>query len=119
MSRTIAILVVALALPFFAVGDPPKPLDTDGLPTGKWQIEFSNGVVEACAFDKDQATEVEPLRSSNGKAAVRDGAVVIKFEDDRTERWTKVGKRWVVEHWFPSSAFPEGKPVLGIAEQGQ
>jgi hypothetical protein len=118
MLRLLAILCVALALPFFAVGDPPRPA-TDELPAGKWQIEFANGVVEACAFDKDSATEVEPLRSSNGKATLKDGAVVIAFEDDRTERWTKVGKRWVVEHWFPSSAFPCGKPVVGIAEQAQ
>ena len=116
MTRLILSLGVALAIPFFAIGDPPKPLATAGLPTGKWQIEFTNGVVEACAFDKDAATEVEPQRSSNGKATVTDGSVVIAFEDDRTERWTKVGKHWVVEHWCPSSAFPVGKPVLGIAE---
>ena len=119
MPRSVLIIAFALAAPFTAAGDPPKPPATDGLPTGKWQIEFANGVVETCAFDKDSATEVEPQRSSNGRATVRDGSVVIAFEDDRTERWTKVGKRWVVEHWCPSSAFPSGKPVLGIAEQPQ
>ena len=112
------VLVLALAVPFVAAGDPPPPV-TDGLPTGKWQVEFANGVIEVCAFDDNQATEVEPLRSSNGKATIKNGAVVIAFEDDRTERWTKVGKRWVVEHWCPSSAFPCGKPVLGIAEKSQ
>jgi hypothetical protein len=117
MSRLVPVLALALVVPFFTAGDPPKPPATDGLPTGKWQIEFTNGVVETCAFDRDSATEVEPLRSSNGKATVNDGSVVIAFEDDRTERWTKVGKRWVVEHWCPSSAFPAGKPVVGIAEQ--
>ena len=117
MSRTLFVLVIALAVPFVAAGDPPTPPATEGLPTGKWKVEFANGVIEVCAFDEDKATEVEPLRSSNGNATLTDGAVVVAFEDDRTERWTKVGKRWVVEHWCPSSAYPAGKPVLGIAQQ--
>jgi hypothetical protein len=32
-------------------------------------------------------------------------------------RWTAVGKRMVVKHWYPSSSYPCGKPVFGIAER--
>jgi hypothetical protein len=41
---------------------------------------------------------------------------VIVCDDDRVERWTAVGQRMVVEHWFPAAQFPSGTPVLGIAE---
>ncbi len=51
-----------------------------------------------------------------GKAEVKDGSVVIVYQDDRVERWTPVGKRMVVEHWYPGAQFPSGTPVLGIAE---
>ncbi len=47
------------------------------------------------------------------------GVAVIKFDDDRIERWTPVGKRYVVEHWFPSSQYRKTPPVLGIAELGR
>ena len=47
----------------------------------------------------------------------KDGAIVITFDDDRTERWTPVGKRMVVEHWYLSAQYPCCKPVLGIAER--
>jgi len=59
----------------------------------------------------------EPRRSSRGKAEAKDGAVVVPFEDDRVERWTPVGERFVVEHWFPASAYPAGARVLGIAKR--
>jgi hypothetical protein len=42
---------------------------------------------------------------------------VITFNDDRVERWTAVGDRFVVEHWFPASRVPVVAPVLGIAER--
>ena len=28
-----------------------------------------------------------------------------------------VGKKWVVEHWFPSAEYPAGRPVVGIARR--
>jgi hypothetical protein len=62
------------------------------------------------------ATAWEPLRTAAGKAEAKDGSVVIVYQDDRVERWTPVGKRMVVEHWYPGSRFPSGTPVLGIAE---
>jgi hypothetical protein len=46
----------------------------------------------------------------------KDGAFVIACEDDRLERWTPVGKRMVVENWYPGSRVPVATAVLGIAE---
>ncbi len=84
---------------------------------GKWKVEFTNGVKEVCQIRTDRtASVVEPLRTSNGMAEVKGGAVVIVYQDDRVERWSPVGKRMVVEHWHPGGPFPSGTPVLGIAE---
>jgi hypothetical protein len=84
---------------------------------GKWNVEFSNGVKEVCQIRTDGSASVaEPLRASNGKVEIKDGWVVIVYQDDRAERWTPVGKRMVVEHWYPSARFPSGTPVRGIAD---
>ena len=92
------------------------PMSEAGLPIGRWNVEFANGVMEKCVICKAGiATVVEPRRTSGGKAVVRANSAVITFDDDRVERWTHVGKRFVVEHWFPGSRFPNGTPVLGIA----
>jgi hypothetical protein len=119
-------LAVAAILSFalISAGDPPAlpakgpPPREAVLPVGEWSIEFANGVIETCEIRKDgTASESEPNRKSDGKAVAKDGAIVIAFDDDRTERWTAVGKRMVVEHWFPSAKFPCGTPVLGIADR--
>jgi hypothetical protein len=84
---------------------------------GRWTVKFNNGVVESCGIGKDRAASVrETRRNSAGKAEVRDGSLLIVYDDDRVERWTAVGRRAVVEHWFPGSAYPLRSPVLGIAE---
>ena len=96
---------------------------------GKWSVEFTNGVKEVCdifTFDGDgHATVEEPRRRSRGRVVLQDGSVVMIFNDDRVERWTPIGKRFVVEHWFPGSVLPianpvrlpTATPVLGIAER--
>lgn len=89
----------------------------DGLPVGRWNVEFANGVKEGCEVRKDGTASVEePLRTAAGKVEIKNGSVVIVYQDDRVERWTPVGKRMVVEHWFPGAQFPCGRPVLGIAD---
>jgi hypothetical protein len=99
-------------------GPVPPPLPDPGLPVGKWRVEFANGVSQVCEIRPDgTASVMEPLRTSDGKATVKGGAVVLAFADDRVERWTPVGKRHVVEHWFPGSQVPAVTPVLGIAER--
>jgi hypothetical protein len=91
------------------------------LPVGKWKVDFTNGVVEVTdifMFDSEgHATVDEPLRKSRGRVVAQGSAFVLTYNDDRTERWTPVGKRFVVEHWFPGSRVPTGTPVLGIAER--
>jgi hypothetical protein len=95
----------------------PQPVD-DAL-VGQWTVEFANGVVETCDLVKEgTANVVEPKRSSPGKIRdVMNGVMVLAFDDDRIERWTKIGQRMVVEHWASSNQFPGGTPVLGIAEK--
>ena len=70
-----------------------------------------------CEIRKDRTASVTELqRTATGKEDVKDGSAVIVYDDDRVERWTQVGKRIVVEHWYPAAQFPSGKPILGIAE---
>jgi hypothetical protein len=96
--------------------EPPAP-PPDNLPVGRWSVEFANGVKETCEVGKDgTASVVEPLRSSTGKAEVKDGSVVLVFQDDRIERWIPIGAKMVVEHWAAGAQFPSGTPVLGIGE---
>lgn len=124
MARILIVLLtgIVLVIPQLSSGAVPRPpmLPESGLPVGKWSVEFANGVVEECEIRKDgTASVVEPLRTSNGKASVKGESVVIVFEDDRIERWTPVGRRLVVEHWFPGSQLPAATPVLGIAERAK
>lgn len=86
---------------------------------GRWNVEYANGVAETCELVKEgTATSVEPKRNSLGKARnAMKGVVVLVFDDDRIERWTRIGQRIVVEHWPSSNQFPSGSPILGIAER--
>ena len=91
------------------------------LPVGIWKVEFTNGVVEECdifKFDGNGHVFVaEPQRRKPGTMVAKEGSFVLTFTDDRVERWTPVGKRFIVEHWFPASRLPAATPVLGIAER--
>lgn len=120
--RILFVVGAALALAVHAVADqrslPPPAAATAGLPTGLWSIEFANGVKEACLLRADgTASVLEEKRKADGKAEVKSGVIVIVFEDDRVERWTPVGRKMVVEHWCPASAFPAGASVLGIGKR--
>jgi hypothetical protein len=115
-------VLVLLALPLSGAGEPPAiavaAQPAGGLPAGRWRVAFANGVTEVCDIGNGgESTVEEPRRRSNGMATVEGGAVVIAFHDDRVERWTAVGDRFVVEHWFPGSRLPIVTPVLGIAER--
>ena len=78
------------------------------LPVGRWTVEFANGVTEVCSIGNGgEASVEETQRRSHGMAVVKADSVVITFNDDRVERWTPVGKHFVVEHWFPGSGFPQ------------
>src|SRR5262245_17733667 len=63
------------------------------LPVGKWHVEFTNGVIEACIIGNGGTAVVdEPRRRSRGTVAARGGSILLTFNDDRVERWTSVGK---------------------------
>ena len=122
MSRLHILLVLGacLVFPWVSGGKTPAPSPPaadSGLPVGRWKVDFANGVSQVCEVRKDgTASVVEPRRTAGGKATLKGSSVVIVYDDDRVERWTPVGKRLVVEHWFPASQLPTATPVLGIAE---
>ena len=121
LARLLSGAFILLVPMWTAVAYPPAPVfrqSAEILPVGKWTVEFANGVVETCEMSKNGSLSVtEPNRTSTGKPEAKDGAVVIAFEDDRLERWTVVGKRMVVEHWYPASQYPSGARVLGIGNR--
>jgi hypothetical protein len=94
---------------------------TASLPIGKWKVEFANAVIEVCEIKTDGAVAVvEPVGISGGKAVVNGDSVLMVFENGRVQRWTGVGKRFVVEHWFPGDKFPTAAAgTLGIAERAE
>src|SRR4051812_31215842 len=98
--------VIALGFCLAASAHAPAPLPRKQrpteLPVGRWVVSFENGVVQTCEVRKDGAIHVvEPHRNSGGKATLEGRSVVIKCDDDRAERWTRVEGRLVVEHWCP------------------
>ena len=132
MIRLVALMTVATVLiptdvsgPAIPPGPRPMPRPESqitpkaALPDGKWRVEYANDVTELCEFQKDgTALVVKPVRIPGGKAIVNGASIVIVFENGRIQRWTPVGKRFAVEHWFPGSQFPTAGPgVLGIAER--
>lgn len=131
MTRLLSCLLLAATMVVAqgSRGDMPQPAAEEagsdnppqaGLPVGKWKVEFANGVIETCHVGNGgEATVEEPRRGSHGMAVVQDGSVVMTFHDDRVERWTSVGRRFVVEHWYPGSRLPTVRPVLGIAERAR
>lgn len=118
MRRLSLFVVAAVVVVGSSSNAAPDGANDSPLPVGLWRIEFSNGVVESCDIRREgTATVSEPARRSGGHAVIDGGAVMIRFDDDRMERWSPVGKRYVVEHWFPASRFPPSMAVLGIAER--
>jgi hypothetical protein len=119
-----AVPVLAFLSPSTGYPRAPAPIFRDRgaseLPVGRWTATFANGVVEECEIRREGTVGVvEPKRAARGKAKIKGRAVVIVFDDDRVERWTTVGQRMVVEHWFPAAQYPLGTPVLGKAERSR
>ena len=117
MSSFLMLSVTALLIPLPRQAEPPAPPVGEAF-VGQWTVEFTNGVLQKCEIEKDgKASVVEPLRTSAGKAVRQGDSFVITYEDDRAERWTPIGNRFIVEHWFPASQLPTGAAVLGIADR--
>ena len=111
-----AAAVLAVGVVVTTVGGQPAPVGVP-VPAGKWRVEFANGVVERVEVKKDAtATVVEPERTAGAKVTAVAGTFLVVADDDRVERWTPVGPRMVVEHWFPAAQYPAGTPVRGIAD---
>jgi hypothetical protein len=114
---------MALFIAQLTGGGPPPVVEMTApdieLPAGKWTVTFSNGVTEVCEIHKDSTVSVlEPVQIPGRKGAATSSCVVIMFENGRVQRWTPVGKRLVVEHWFPGShTRAAAAEVLGIAER--
>ena len=120
--RTIVwFLIIASAVHFLntvPIGWSAPPPKVSDLPIGKWNIEFSNAVIEDCSINQDGTAFVtEHGRQSTGKAVGQDGLSVVVFDDGRVERWRPVGKRMIVEHWGHLSDMANRTPVLGIADR--
>lgn len=95
-----------------------QPVD-DAL-VGQWTVDFANGVSQTCKIREDgTASVIEPRRTADGNAAFKENSVTITFKDDVVERWTPVGKRFVVEFWYPGSGFPTASPLLGVADRAK
>ena len=114
-------LFVAFTFGTLAVAAPIPPELRKPRYQGAWRIDFTNGVSETCTIERSGKAELkEPLRKAKGQLEENErGVSIIMFDDDRIERWTPVGKRYIVEHWFPGSQYPKAPPVLGIAELGR
>jgi len=115
MIRPFIILTVLVGV---AAGAPRLRTPDPDHPVGNWRIRFANGVIQTCQIANDgSAAAAEPLRQSPGKWKVVGRTVVITFDDDRIERWTKADGGWTVEHWCPTSAFGRDRPVVGTARR--
>jgi hypothetical protein len=114
MQRSIFALFVLAAMAFSVDGSAYKRV-----PIGQWRVEFSNRVVQTVDVARNgEATVSEPLRRAKANPEVTGPTtVVFKYSDDRVERWTRVGAKHVVEHWYPAQTYPSGVPELGIAER--
>jgi len=126
MARLFSVAVVAVAVvvapdePRHQVSEPARDPPKATLPVGRWRVEFANGVKESVSIGNGGESNVEELRRRCvGMAEVKGASVVIAFGDDRIERWTPVGDRYVVEHWFPTSRLPVTAPVVGIADRAR
>jgi len=99
---------------------PSEPRRNRAYQLGSGASEFANSVVERVEVGNGgESTVDEPKRRCVGMAEAKGATVVITFGDDRIERWTPIGKRYVVEHWFPASRLPVATPVVGIAERAR
>lgn len=85
--------------------------------TEHWRAEFANGVVQVYELSSEGTATVDAGNwQDTGMIEFGEGHLIIRYSQDRAERWTPVGDRMVVEHWFPASQLPTQAPVLGIAE---
>src|SRR5262249_1261430 len=112
-----AFIALLFAVTLSARAPSPRKKATT-LPVGKWQVKFTNGVMQTSEIGKDgYASVVEPLRRSTGKAKTRGRSASILFKDARAGRGTLTANEMIVEHWCPASDMPRVKPAVGKARR--
>src|SRR5262245_49916519 len=62
---------------------------------GRWKIEFANQVMQACEIRADRTASVDELLLEKyfGNAAIKEDAVIVAYNGNRTQRWSRVGER--------------------------
>jgi RNA polymerase sigma factor (sigma-70 family) len=97
----------------------PVQAPAPGVPPERWGVEFANAVTQVCELREDGTASVVELAlpKYSGKVIDKDGQVLVEYTGDRTQRFTPVGERMVVEHWWPGAKKGTDRPVLGIAER--
>ena len=74
---------VVLTLPLTSPGDPPKPEQV--LPSGKWIVEFANGVVEKVEIKKDGTGYAEAMTVRQDGASIN--MILRHFDVDLRKAW--------------------------------
>ncbi|MFT6864951.1 MAG: hypothetical protein ACJAVK_003523 [Akkermansiaceae bacterium] len=113
-------MVLAIAATVLALSSRGGAQDAPGvqIPIGTFEITFMNGVFETCEFAEDATVKVtQENRASVGRAEVKDGKIVVRYEDDRIEEWSLIDGAYFVNHWHPISSWPDQGSVMGFAEK--
>lgn len=85
---------------------------------GRWQVRFTNGKIQDYQLGDEGAVRVTSHNwTSTGEGERKGGSLVIRYGDERAERWSLVGDQMVVEHWHPASAMDRRAPVVGIGRR--
>lgn len=87
---------------------------------GQWQVEFKDGSQRTYEIDEANQVAVQsdsPQWKSNGQVKLVESEIILTYESDRAERWTRIGEKVIVEHWSPASKSPRSQPVIGIGEK--
>lgn len=109
------LLATLMALTSLAQAKEPK---LPSIPTGIFEVRFTNGVVQKCEFPDNQSVRVsQKNRNSTGSVEASDGKIIIRYEDDRLEHWYPVDQAWLIYHWHPASELEKTQPVTGLAEK--
>jgi hypothetical protein len=84
----------------------------DAALAGKWKVRYASGSIRHYVFAPGGHVHFTD-ENRNGRLA--NG--ILDFNDGRAERITPAGDRLLVEHFNPRETFPNGIPLLGVAEK--
>ena len=111
-------LAVAATLVALSANGSAKDAPKIKIPVGVFQVSFMNGVAETCEFLEDATVKVtQENRTAIGRAEVNEDHILVRYEDDRIERWSIMDGAYFVTHWHPISSWPDQANVMGLAEK--